>query len=108
MRPASSPTLVIGRRINPYEYRCWGRDEPIVQPATAVRVAGFALGKAGVRPQRKGEPGDGGKSANPANVQRVGNIVDCDLVSGGIGTAGSRFGQCRFGATIRISGGGGY
>src|SRR3712207_6097779 len=22
MRPASSPTLVIGRRINPYEYRC--------------------------------------------------------------------------------------
>src|SRR5215210_5666354 len=22
MRPASSPTLAIGRRINPYEYRC--------------------------------------------------------------------------------------
>ena len=23
MRPASSPTLGIGRRINPYEYRCY-------------------------------------------------------------------------------------
>src|SRR5215208_1332458 len=26
MRPASSPTVVIGRRINPYEYRCKGQD----------------------------------------------------------------------------------
>src|SRR5215204_517402 len=100
MRPASSPTLVIGRRINPYEYRCWGRDEPIVQPATAVRVAGFALGKAGVRPQRKGEPGDGEMGAKPTIVQGVGSIVDGDLGSHGIGPAGFRFGQRRFGATI--------
>jgi len=34
MRPASSPTLVIGRRINPYEYRC--------ESFTVVEVIGEA------------------------------------------------------------------
>jgi hypothetical protein len=39
MRPASSPTLAIDRRINPYEYRCkeallreWITIEEVTQP----------------------------------------------------------------------------
>src|SRR5215212_9060002 len=47
MRQVGSPTLAIGRRINPYEYRCRAEKYPPLKAEEAVALCLFCVGVVG-------------------------------------------------------------